>query len=266
MMSKFTIVFFLIMGSGFLFQGCFDPPEFPLEPKISYKSIEYSSQEGPDSLILTFNFEDGDGDIGLSSDETFPPYHNRNFIIDSSNPPRFVTFDGTDYTLPFRSVNLFDTTRTFFSDQDNRPDYNCLNYEYFDSLALSYIYLDPTTANRDSIIFLSDTLYVVANEFNKNIYVDMYRKSLGEYTNINLEFSRNQQCPETFNARFPIFDNRNIGRALSGSITYAMISSGFETVFRNDSIMIEFYIYDRDLNRSNIARTPDFILSDITKN
>ena len=258
MKDKFIIQYALIAVSVVFIQGCFDPPEFPVEPKVSANNVSYASYDGPDSLILTFNFEDGDGDIGLGSEETQPPYHRRNFIIDSSEPPRFVSLRGEDYTLPFYAINEFDETRTLWSESDDRPAYNCLNYEPFDSLAVQY---------DDSTAFISDTLYVVKNEFNKNIYVSFYRKVLGEYSPItDKEFAGNQECPDTFDSRFPIFDNRNIGRALSGTISYAMISVGFETIFRNDSIMIEFYIYDRALNRSNIARTEDFVLADIQKN
>ena len=56
--------------------SCFEPPEFSDEPEISFNSIEFVPVETRrDSLILTFNFRDGDGDIGLDNTFTLFPYH-----------------------------------------------------------------------------------------------------------------------------------------------------------------------------------------------
>jgi len=245
-----------IIGAFVLFAtltGCFDPPEFPSEPKINFSNIRFVETDRSDSLVLTFEFQDGDGDIGLRNEETAPPFHSKDYILDSDFT--FVTFSGSGYDPPFYKINDYDDSPSpeFYSDEDTRPTYNCRNYLY-DTLFFN---------NGDSILAVADTFYVVPNEFNKNIFIDIYRKINGQYININDAFSANINCPESFSARFPIFDVNNIGKALSGRISYAMISSGFGTVFRNDSIMIEFYIYDRALNKSNVARTPDFILEDI---
>jgi hypothetical protein len=41
-------------------------PDYPNEPELEYKSISktYMKQNGQDSLVLTFAYTDGDGDIG----------------------------------------------------------------------------------------------------------------------------------------------------------------------------------------------------------
>lgn len=252
---KSSQVHYLLIFVVFLaLSGCFDAPEFPTTPQIEFRGIEYVETEFSDSLALTFYFEDGDGDIGLRSNETTPPYHSKNYILDSDL--RFVTFRGEDYRPPFYSVNLFDGEPVFFSDEDTRPPYNCLNYQ-FDSLIINY---------GDSTALIEDTLYVTANEFNKNLHIELYRKIRGEYVNINEEFPDDATCTETFSARFPVFADENLGKPLSGEISYSMISAGFGPIFRNDSIMVEFYIYDRALNKSNVVRSPDFVLADIARN
>ena len=63
-----------------------------------------------------------------------------------------------------------------------------------------------------------------------------------------------------------VFDQENIGKSLKGDVSFAMLSQGFQQTFRNDSIKMRFYIYDRHLNKSNIAETPDFVLINITRN
>jgi hypothetical protein len=245
----YLLIFVVFLGLS----GCFDPPEFPNTPRIEFSRIEFVETDFSDSLTLTFYFEDGDGDIGLRSSETTPPFHSKEYILDSDF--RFVTFRGDDFKTPFYAVNLFDGEPQLYSQEDDRPPYNCLNYQ-FDSLAVSY---------GDSTAIIEDTLYVVANEFNKNLYIEIYRKIRGEYININDEFPDDASCTETFSARFPIFDEQNLGEPLSGEISYSMISAGFGPIFRNDSIMVEFYIYDRALNKSNVVRSPDFVLADITR-
>ena len=52
---------------------------------MKYKNI-YKSNNSivQDSLILTINFTDGNGDLGLSNEEIYFPYHPYNAIIDEN--------------------------------------------------------------------------------------------------------------------------------------------------------------------------------------
>jgi hypothetical protein len=52
--------------------SCSDEETFPVTPVISFKSLEkFQSLSGLDSLVLTFSFTDGDGDIGSAVSDTF---------------------------------------------------------------------------------------------------------------------------------------------------------------------------------------------------
>jgi hypothetical protein len=52
--------------------SCSDDETFPATPVISFKSLEkFQSLSGLDSLVLTFSFTDGDGDIGSAASDTF---------------------------------------------------------------------------------------------------------------------------------------------------------------------------------------------------
>ena len=53
-----------------LLAGCFPKEQFPVEPKITMKSLE---QFG-DSASLTISFTDGDGDMGLEPSALQSPY------------------------------------------------------------------------------------------------------------------------------------------------------------------------------------------------
>jgi len=129
------------------------------------------------------------------------------------------------------------------------PEYGCSDY------------LVTTDVDTDE----ADTFLIKKNIFNKNIYVNFYKKIRGAYQLINDDFSQGG-CVEFFNSRIPIFDQENIGKSLKGDVSFAMLSQGFQQTFRNDSIKMSFYIYDRNLNKSNIAETLDFVLINITRN
>jgi hypothetical protein len=44
--------------------SCVSEPEYPDEPAITYRSISKSTVQEGDSLLLTFSFTDGDGNLG----------------------------------------------------------------------------------------------------------------------------------------------------------------------------------------------------------
>ena len=55
--------------------GCKDDRQFPIEPVISFKGYTLMKEGGIETLKVTLRFTDGDGDIGLAENETFPPYN-----------------------------------------------------------------------------------------------------------------------------------------------------------------------------------------------
>ena len=233
--------------------GCFDPVEFPTTPFVEFESIEYNEVDGPDSLVLSFRFEDGDSDIGLGNDlvDLLKPYQIYNFIIDSNDnaitisddeavPPFFsapVLLDQIDGVPVYR---FFIDLKDPFSDVDNRPPYDCENYE----------------------IMGDDTVYVSRNEFHHNFHVEfLERQTSGEFTALDFQsiFNSDDCNLGNFNGRIPIFDSNG----KEGLITYTMLSQAFRLAFQDDSIKIRFWVYDRALNKSNVVESPAFLLRDL---
>ncbi len=57
-----------VIGMGV--SGCLKTEEFPVEPKVVFKSFEFFG----DSASLIISFTDGDGDIGLDPSDTSSPF------------------------------------------------------------------------------------------------------------------------------------------------------------------------------------------------
>lgn len=63
-------------------QSCTEKPSFSTTPEIEYAGIQHISffRDGivparfSDSIYISIKFRDGDGDLGLNTDETAPPY------------------------------------------------------------------------------------------------------------------------------------------------------------------------------------------------
>ncbi|MEJ2005190.1 MAG: hypothetical protein P8X57_09555, partial [Cyclobacteriaceae bacterium] len=85
---KLNLLWLSILSLGLV--SCLSDENFPDEPRIEFNSIRYAEVGGflePDSLIIKFDFEDGDGDLGLraeSNDDREPPFND--FSLFAYNP------------------------------------------------------------------------------------------------------------------------------------------------------------------------------------
>jgi hypothetical protein len=69
------IVCFLILIVVVL-SACKKPVRYSDIPKIEFISInKYQDEMIKDGAMLTFSFQDGNGDIGLNNNDTFPPFN-----------------------------------------------------------------------------------------------------------------------------------------------------------------------------------------------
>jgi hypothetical protein len=230
MYLKRTVLFGLVTV---LVSACLSAPEFSHEPAIGFYDIIFkhgATEFDQDSLILTITFQDGNGDLGLAPDgaDTWEPYHDLT-PFPHVNESRFVQlFD--------RNTAEYDTLPPY------EFPYTCTNY----------------------YIFETDTFYVQPNEFHNNIYVTFFVKKNGEYTEFDfLELSK-PQCNLGYDGRYPRLNDPNRDRPLEGKLKYKMKSAAWELFFRQDTLKLDVFIYDRELNKSNMVSTPDFVLKNIT--
>jgi hypothetical protein len=216
----------LILISVLGWTSCISPPDnFPSVPEIEFSTIEYVPTTGQDSLIISVNFKDAEGDLGLSSTDVNPPFNPLNYLRDGAG-------------------NLI----TYSKRPANAPKYNPVDWV-----------IDPIINNN----VVKDTIWVKQNENQYNIFVRFYIKRNGRFS----EF-RWQDPPffTTFNGRFPRILISEEGQSVEGNIKYRMLSSGWESIFRNDTLRIDVEIQDRALNRSNQVSSPEVTLRQITRN
>ena len=207
--------------SFFALSFCTRPPELPVVPSINFEYIQFKEVEGPDSLILSVFFQDGDGDLGLTSFDIYEPYQPYDVILDQNG----------------------DTI--YYGDSPDMPPYNPIDY----------------IVTRDDDGNPQDTVWVELNPDHYNIFVRFYEKKNGEYEEFDWRqppyFQTFDGRFPLLNTK--IEDQRLVIRPLEGSLRYGMTSSGWLFLFR-DTLKIEVMIQDRALNKSNVVSTPDFTL------
>lgn len=65
-MNQFSKITLILFTAAVIFFSCRKPPEFPIEPEITFKDFVVTG----DSATITISFTDGDGDIGLRDSDT----------------------------------------------------------------------------------------------------------------------------------------------------------------------------------------------------
>ncbi len=230
------------------FASCNRPPDLPDTPSISFERVTFEIRNEGDPLFeenvlsLSFNVQDGNGDLGLDGTEDNAPYNTFNLITDNGN---FVEF----------------------GDRPTDPPFSCLHYVIEDA--------ENTDLNNDGD--LQDTLLIDFNENQFNIEVDFLVKVNDTFEELEMRAqprgSANERtfCGISFDGRFPCLSNednpcdfiRNNDRPIEGVITYEMNSGLFLPIFRNETLKLRFKIRDRALNVSNVAESTEFTLQDI---
>ena len=232
---KYPAIFLLILASV---TACDEPPELPLEPSISFNSIEFKEGiNGRDSLILKLDFEDGDGDLGLGrEDEDDIRYQEFYFVTDTgelvpnfnnsvvrfgapNQPP--LDFEHWIRDIDFDGDEIEDTVRVEFN-------------ENFFNIFLDFFYKADTNGDGD---IDDDTDYVLID----------FNQIFGGQPGFNL------------NGRFFRLNTADNDRPLRGTLTYKMTNSfRLSPIFRDNTLRVDAQIQDRALNRSNKVSSNDF--------
>lgn len=229
-----------------LCSACYKAPEFPVEPSISFNEVQFYETPSEDSLVLTINFQDGDGNLGLGRSEIDRPYNPFSFVMQGGQPLQISSHD----TMP----------------PYTRP-YSCINYKLGKWDNNAFIAHNTELYKELFINQPPDTFYTAPNIYNKNFLVDFYVKRNGSFEKFDWVMAPATGCGESVNGRFtPLFNAESTNKPMSGTLTYAIITNGFIPYFRNDTLKLRAQIIDRDLNQSNIIESPEFTLREIQQN
>jgi hypothetical protein len=283
-----------------LFGACFDVPTFSIVPEIEYQSVFFkgagAAENSKDTVILTIRFKDGDGDLGLSNQETDYPYYNSNYFLESNgkliqmstaldpsgiypivNVPAGAT--GKLATIRTRNKPEFASLIPAFvpcvsitggadggSGQISNysPDYE-LNKVYIsevnkDIIDASYFIGDTISIpGSPSLYAVQDTVYYQPNPNTYNITVQYLINTNGTYT----EFDWAREFCAPLDSRFPILGDLSGNVPLEGSLTFKMGGIGIYDTFSGNKLKLRIQIKDRALHESNTVESSEFTLDKI---
>jgi len=225
----FTLVTFVFLS------GCFEVPNFPNTPTITFENVEF--KEGVtlfDSLIISINYQDGNGDLGLDDRFTDGAYVEGSYYsFDGENPINLKDIG--------RAIDIPDFEGSVVPPYE-RP-YSCINW------------IETPTINGNEI---QDTLFYVPNVNHFNIFVKfLYRdKNASEDTPFEeFDWIGSEElptCGSPIDARFPVLKDLSESNApIEGILRYGYVTSGLIPLFNDRELKLEVQIQDRELQRSN---------------
>lgn len=238
MKVNFLLLFLAIATLG----SCNDEPDYPPlspVPSIAFRSIDFRLVEGisnPDTLSISFTFQDGDANLGLDDNDIQEPFHPFNYYTTLGE--RMTELD----------TNQFDYLK--IGDNDTLPEYPSCNFK----------------------IYNQDTIYIQHNRYYNNIRFDIYIESNGNFTKFNFEEFDSCFGLET---RFPRINQSGLvtkghwfiinSNMYKGTMEYK-VNGLWNYRFGNSRLKIRLNINDRSLNESNWIETPVFTLEELSNN
>lgn len=280
--------------------ACFDPPEFGNVPHIEFRKIEFR-EEGATSeeVILYLDFQDGDGDLGLSTlYDTEYPYHNANYYLHDGLgdttliiPKRRYDQNGVIYTLLNYCDPDDDECETLPGKIVTNKTRTLPNYGYlpvYDPLSNCPPYQTITTiidvegnpkpgvlvpkSSVDDTYDIEETYEFDNVEYARISDLLLYKPNPNT-NNIEvrfLQFENGNYVEYTFPGcqnyfgRFETSDTDVItGKPVEGTIRFTMKNSAFLATFGSRAIKVSVRIRDRALNVSNTVESPVFELNEI---
>ncbi len=124
-------------------------------------------------------------------------------------------------------------------------------------LAEGILVLEFTDGDGDIGLGQDDTLppFHLGGDNYFNFYIDLFIRKEGQYIPVTF--------PDTgysFNSRIPPIQFNGNSIAIKGEIEYTFDMLIMKPFLQSDTIMIETYIKDRALHKSNVVSTPDIIM------
>lgn len=162
---------FIFICVACLLSSCLGKPEFSNTPLITFKSVQILAPQGQkygDSLLLTVEFEDGDGDLG-TFDTAFTA-KNFNILIFKKVQNSFSAVKFIDPTFPLNST--FPTLNSV----SNSP----IKGELRQSIQFAYL-VGGTTPSLNKGDIVKFQIQIIDRAKNKSNIVESNEVVLGKY-------------------------------------------------------------------------------------
>jgi hypothetical protein len=243
--------------------SCLEPLQLSIIPSISFDSVAFRTPaDSAQELDLTINFKDGDGDLGLTSndvDDTQSKYANEYFFLTNGTKVFFLA--GSTITNPAYNGTGYDTLISYATKRkaagtpnDTLPHfvtpYSCTHWDVI------------TDATSHKVV---DTLYCQLNPNTYNVFVDIYvKQGDGSFSLFNwaTQFVYPNCYVAGFDGRFPpLSSDPSKPAPLEGKIKYRMYSAAWTALFGAKTLELRVTIQDRALHKSNTITTPPFELT-----
>lgn len=224
--------------------------------------------------MVTISFEDGDGNIGLENTDTDFPFHNNDFFIGENGATNAIPTKSygisNNYLIPGDANGKLILYRTRKNPAySSLPAYSCVNWlittAYVDVEREELIPDDvertlTNTTGLPAVYAVTDTFLIQPNPNYYNMEVKFFRKPTPS-SNYE-EFDWVQYTCQPFSGRIPTLPTEN---AVSGTITYSMVSAGFADVMSSGIWQVQIKIRDRAFNESNVVSSNGNTLQEITR-
>ncbi len=244
----------VIVIFAWLVGACIKQPEYSVIPQISWGSLNFvaGTFPNPDTLIIKFNFKDGDGDLGLASVDTERPdgkYVNPWYgVYDTTNINNFGYVTDGDYThLSQYGNNLkyidYKIRKTNFPGFSMPDTLNCVNWE-----------ISKNVGNK------TDTLFIYQNLAAYTINVDIYTRRLLTDPYVYYDPAKNDCLPNEFRGTFPDLSNNRQVSPIDGTLTYKFVYLAFGLKFRLQYLKFDITVMDRAGHVSNTLEKSDVVI------
>jgi len=260
---KFILNILILLGLMAV-ASCFQPPEFSNTPTIEVTNVRGKEVPGAntyDSLIVTINFSDGDGDIGLDGSENSPPFNQYWFFLKSprtgsecepgvQSPCSIVSYIQESKLADYVTYKLRRTTPGYDTLPPFSAPYNCTNY-----------FVLYNTSGQTVVTV--DTLYSQINPRRYNFFMDVLVKNGSDFNKYDFSFPYPLCVVDGFNGRLPILakdGDFSVKLPLEGTITRTVASPSFYSTLRNKTLKVRVKIMDRSGNYSNEDSSDEFTL------
>ena len=272
------VISVLICGLILALDGCFTAPTYPIVPKISFSNLAFEREGSFGTLVLTLDFTDGDGDLGVDdSFQTDTAFVQQYYLLRPNQDFSNVSTRLFPYVSNVEYRNLSRLLLVNYGYVQKNPNFSVPKVEKlklpddssFPGLNCKYWNQRRVGGSGNDRDAIKDTVFttVSKSESYYNIFVNLL---IDDGTGNFKVFDPDSEFPfptcsdGNFSGRFPVLSSDPGKKApLDGTLTYRMKSLLTELIIGSKRFKLRVQILDRAYHRSNVIETEPTTLAAI---